>query len=344
LTHVSVHQSAISFARVTGGVDDCWWVTLAPAALRELPAASTVDGSSTSPAAKSPEGSRVWIEGNAHAEGEVACASHRGPEKIHADKDNEDFAFSITMESPTNEVWFLAGVCDGVTQSPWSDRGARHVAECFVEVVRSALTKHDLAAAIQTTDGKRQFAEEFRQVLLRRFQADGQDLQVKRAIDPKFGESLFKKAFLDSPTAHLREAWFQTTILATALGPHGGFVLFIGDGYLRVDRKRADGSIQQKELELQRDSKQPERVVSTGLSLQDVLVGIRGLPPDGASEIRVIVATDGVSKSPRHGLDAVRLTDAVSCNTFLEQLAQRPDTEVEPDNMSIAFASRRIAL
>lgn len=335
------------YRQVVGKSDGCWWITFTSSKLPELPLTGPelgpVEGADLSPPRGTTEGNRVWVGDVRGNEGHFGCASHRGPPTV--DKGNQDFAFALARSDCAGASWVLAGVCDGVTQSPWSERGARHAAAAFIEIVTEALGRSvEFANEILEPEGKRDFAMRYQRRLLERLNADGQRLQTRRVPDPEFGEPLYRKAFLDAPGAEKREAWFQTTILATALGPRGGFALLMGDGCLRLERTQADGPVQRKEVPLQSDPSKPERFVGTQLSVVDVLSGIRGILPEGASELRVVLSTDGVSKTPEHGLEAANLEDTAACEAFLHGIATRGDVKrVESDNMSVAFASRRVS-
>jgi hypothetical protein len=289
------------------------------------------------------EGPRTFFTTEAMRKARAGCSSHRGPIWIHQDKENEDFAFAVYRQDAAGEWWALAGVCDGVTQSPWSDRGAFHAAAAFIETVTERLRESTgLDTEMQHVDVRGEFARHYHRRLRERLDGDGQELQALRVPDPKFDANLYRRVFLDAPDALGRAKWFQTTILASALGPHGGFALLMGDGYLRVDRTYGDEAVK-RPVALQGDPSKPERFISTSLTADDVLDGIRGIPPEGATNIGVVVATDGVEKSPEHGLDDAKFTTKDDCESFLEALANRPDkTKVDSDNMSVAFAWREL--
>jgi Protein phosphatase 2C len=287
---------------------------------------------------------RSWVKETPRSEARAGCFSHRGPPWIWQDKENEDFAFALDRVDAAGQVWVVAGVCDGVTQSPWSERGARHAAAAFID----AMTRHiasstTLESDLQQTESKHEFARAFHDILHRRLEEDGRALQQGRFVDPKFGERHFRRVFLDGPDAGKREEWFQTTLLGCAVGPRGGVALLMGDGYLRVDRELRDGTVKRKNVPLQGDPSKPERFASTQLTRDDVVAGIRGVLPDGAAAIQMVLATDGVAKSPDHGLDEVELQASSDCRRFLEALAGRSDhARVESDNMSVAFVRRQV--
>jgi hypothetical protein len=287
---------------------------------------------------------RSWFAETKRFEARAGCFSHRGPPWIWQDKENEDFAFAFDRVDATGQVWAIAGVCDGVTQSPWSERGARHAAAAFIDTITSHLVSStNLESALQQSEKKQAFANEFCDLLHRRLEADGRALQQGRFVDTKFGERHFCRMFLDAPDAGERKEWFQTTLLGCALGPQGGVALLMGDGYLRVDREQQDGTVNRRNVVLQSDPSKPERFASTQLTRDDVVAGIRGVLPEDAAAIQIVLATDGVAKSPDHGLDDTKLQGSADCRQFLEALAGRSDhARVESDNMSVAFVWRQV--
>lgn len=331
------------FERLSHRSDDGWWVAFVASDAKE----ENVPPSSTETrvvpfADRAADGSdRTWLDTTVVEEGSFGCASHRGPPSIWQDKENEDFAFSVVAGDRSHNQWVLAGVCDGVAQSPWSARAAQAAAECFVDLVSQELLHGDLAVEVLEPSKKLDLAQKFRAMISTRLESIGRKLQAERKIDPKFSESLFIREFLDGPESHRRAAWLQTTILATALGPHGGLLLVIGDGYFRVDRTLVDGTVQVRQFPLNAGSSRCPRRISSELAPEDVL--FRGVAPEGAKEIRVVLATDGVADSPDHGLGTLQLEGPAACRAFLDALASRPAAAVAPDNMSIAFAARRLS-
>jgi hypothetical protein len=273
----------------------------------------------------------------------LGCYSHRGPEWTWADKENEDFAFAVTRKSSSGEVWALAGVCDGVSGSTWCERGAKHGAAAFLEVVTSLLLDSPVSLEVhmQSPAARREFAEAFCRALLRRFEADVEELVRRRCRHPSWAPDLYdRKYLLGEDAAEKRMEWFQTTLLAAALGPHGGFALLMGDGYVGVDRKQPDRGLHRKSVQLQRDDRRPELCLKRWITPDDVLAGLRGVPLEQSSVLGVVLGTDGVSKTPANGLDSIDqafFKGMDDCQAFVEALANRK-TEVESDNMSVAFA------
>jgi serine/threonine protein phosphatase PrpC len=270
------------------------------------------------------------------------CHSHRGPEWTWVDKENEDFAFAAVRRARNGDPWVLAGVCDGVGNSTWSERGAKHAAAAFLEVVTSRLgERHGLAEEMQRTDGKHAFATAFQRRVQDLLEADARLLLEGRYLHSSWKEDVYDRTFLRGRDAAERRAeWLQTTLLATALGPRGGFALLLGDGFVRVDRHRKGKEVRRKVIPLQADERAPEHRVSLALTVSDVEQSLRGVLPEQSDRIDMILATDGVSKSPRHGLEDRVFEGEGDCRRFLDELAGRAKGDVESDNMSVAFASR----
>jgi len=279
------------------------------------------------------------------------CASHPGPAVILKDKGNQDFAFAIER-AVAGETWAIAGVADGASQSTWAARGARHAAAAFIDAFdefsnNPPRTERDFSESEGWVD---HFAEAFHGCLRRRLSGDYHYLLHGEFVDPTWDQQLYRETFLPPSQDKNTDGWFQSTLLAVALGPVGGFGLFLGDGYYRIDR---DGGTETHE-------DRPETHPATLRLLRKHIVVTR-LQLRGTSRLGVVVATDGVSKSaPDVLLKAMTLSDTcvdktseqsplkslvlrapADCARFLGALSKLPNAEL--DNMSIAFATRRAA-
>ncbi len=287
-------------------------------------------------------------------------ASDPGPATAESDKGNQDFAFHLELEAPGPATWVLVGVADGVSQATWAARGARHASAAFLEAFVDLSAHPDFPrdeAALASEAWSRTLARSFHRRVIERMESDRDMLLAERRVDPTWAPELYEKTFLDGPGA-ARELvkWFQTTLLAAALGPRGGFALFLGDGFARVDRRMRDGAWQSS------PGLDPTRPVSFGLTETEVFAGIERLSQKGAVEMGVLVTTDGVSKSSAEGksramdglghlpgaaassepLDRFAPTSSVECARFLRALASLPPELADVDNMSVAFASRTL--
>ena len=100
--------------------------------------------------------------------------------------------------------------------------------------------------------------------------------------------------------------------------------------------------MRRKVIPLQANEREPERRITLSLTAADVELSLRGVLSEQSDRVAVVLATDGVSKSPRHGLEERSFDGAERCRQFLDELAGRTKGEVESDNMSVAFASREM--
>jgi hypothetical protein len=288
-------------------------------------------------------------------------ASDAGPATAESDKGNQDFAFHLEIEAPGPATWVLVGVADGVSQATWAARGARHASAAFLEAFVDLSQHADFPrdeVTLASEAWSRTLARSFHRRVLERMTSDRDRLLAERRVDPTWARELFEKTFLDGPGA-ARETmkWFQTTLLAAALGPQGGFALFLGDGFARIDRRMRDGAWQSS------SGLDPTRPVSFGLSEAEVFTGIARLSQRGAVEMGVLVTTDGVSKSSATGkaramggmgrlpgvpatsdepLEQFAPATSDECARFLRTLASMPPELADVDNMSVAFASRTL--
>ncbi|MEI7893190.1 MAG: protein phosphatase 2C domain-containing protein [Myxococcales bacterium] len=278
----------------------------------------------------------------------LGCFSHLGPADV--DKTNEDFAFAIEHEVSSKAIWLLAGVADGVGNSTWSKRGAKHASAAFIESVAKSLESVKGVAFDDTIWNRlrTEVASAFHRNLRRRLEQDEERIVRERHVDPAWGEKAYvDRFFLDPDAEKHRRVWFQSTLLATALGPWGGFALLLGDGLVRTDRCRKTGWDAPTLPKLSEGEGSPAVVASFHLTqgqVQSALVPIRAKDAD---RIAVLMATDGVEKSPRHELDGqdwsqLGITSSLDCEKYLRKLAGRPKGQVEWDNMSLAFVERGV--
>lgn len=285
-------------------------------------------------------------------------ATDPGPATAASEKGNQDFAFHLEIEVPGSATWVLVGVADGVSQATWSARGARHASAAFVEAFMDLSAHPDFPrdeASLGREEWSRVLAGSFHRRVIERMERDRDALLAERRVDPTWAPELFARTFWDGANAARELAkWFQSTLLAVAIGPHGGFALFLGDGFARVDRRTRDGAWQSS------PGLDPTRPVSFGLKEHEVFAGLERLPQRGAVEMGVLVTTDGVSKSSAEGKSRAmegmgclpvvpdpdepltRFAPASSeqCALFLRALAAMPPPLADVDNMSVAFVTR----
>jgi len=286
--------------------------------------------------------------------------SHPGPVEIAVDKKNQDFAFHVELKGPADTAWVLCGVADGVGQATWSSRASRHAAAAFVEAVNEAFSDPGFPRDEVDLAGDKWpalIARLLHARLFSRIRDDVKRLLDGRYVDETWKPELFAQMFWDASDAEdrIRTKWFQTTLLAVALGPYGGFGVFLGDGFVRVDRRLADGRWSSS------PGLDPTLQISMELTEERVRACVERLPARGAMQISVLMTTDGVSNSTREGLERalvdckaipgyenhaplerVLFENSAECERALERLAALPADLADRDNMSMAFALRHL--
>lgn len=332
-----------------------------PEAVRPIVAVEdTEDGAGVPPAIAPPLGREPWSsEPGAGSPFSLGSASHAGPSEVEADKGNQDFAFHMDLVAPDGAVWLVAGVADGVSQATWSSRAAQHASAAFVESVVASFSAPSFpatAAKLGRDDWPDALAQAFHGRLRARLEEDRRFLFEGRYLDPTWAPQAYREAFLTGHDAFASTAksWFQTTLLAAALGPEGGFALFLGDGYARVERHYPDRA---PEISASLD---PTPMISLAVTQAQVRRGIVRLASKGASHLGVLLSTDGVSRSPEAAisgalreasvelvpgaspsLDRAVLRESGACRRFLAALAKDPSAD--RDNMSVALAFRPLS-
>ncbi|MDI3291655.1 protein phosphatase 2C domain-containing protein [Polyangium sp. 15x6] len=283
-------------------------------------------------------------------------ASHPGPQEIAQDKGNQDFAFHLEVDAKGDAPWVLCGVADGVGQATWSARAARHAAAGFIEAFADFVDHPSFPATLEDLLGDvwhAPLSERIHARILGRIEEDKRLLLKGRFVDPTWAPVNFERMFWSGVDSEerIRSKWFQTTLLAAALGPHGGFAVFLGDGFVRVDRVFEDGRWESSA------GLTPTRAISMDLGAAEVAAALTRLPPRGAGRLGVLMTTDGVSNSTQEGLtraiagcdvipgfearpplERIHPTDSAECARVVETLALLPPALADRDNMSIAFA------
>ncbi len=281
----------------------------------------------------------------------MGCFSFVGPDKVVAEgKANQDFAFCLDARDAAGESWLLCGVADGVTNASWQVRGAKQVAAAFITTMREVLSSSaDFMVELVGEAGRDTLAQRFTQEIVGRLVADRDRIEQERLLPPGTQNPDFYLSYYFHPElgAERRQTkWFLTTLLAAALGPKGGFLLLIGDGYARVDRLR-DGAWRREGHTLPLDSSSrsargPSTVVSPLLRWETVRDVIMPLRPGDAEALGVLLSTDGILKTSNNGLDTAVLDDSAACEHFIRELCRRPEGNVHPDNLSLASCRRSL--
>jgi hypothetical protein len=239
------------------------------------------------------------------------------------------------------ERWLLCGVADPIADAGWSDRGAALAVATFLRSAREFLDSTPLAEQA-LRDPERRLARLTRPLcarLLQRLDRESSALVASGELSAGWERPLYRDAFLDGAhAADNRMLWFQTTLLAGALGPRGGFALVLGEGTLRVDR--ADGPSQPQLASDGASNGDRARLISRWLEPDALDLGFRSLLPLGARELQLVIGTEGVARAPR--LDRFAPADDGACRRLLEDLATGTPPPADADHLALAFARRRV--
>lgn len=308
----------------------------------------------------------------------LAGATHAGPRSIAQEKDNEDRVFSGMLATPQGD-WVVIAVADGVSQAMWPERAALSSGYAFIETLSGAIqdglipqTSERLNPPSKRGEWYPAFAERLCQCIQTRLK---RDLDVLRGDGKpflpcsydanggtieRFKPKLYDKLFFSGKNheAEIKNRWFQCTLLAAAIGPCGGFAVLLGDGYARTDRcferRAGERQTERKPFNLVDDDAALEKLVSFWLTPKDIVRSMRNIPRSDATEVGILLATDGVAKCSgaaiakaleQARLSGTSLADAEfqssdDCAGFLDKLTRIEDLPVELDNMSIAYARR----
>lgn len=296
----------------------------------------------------------TWQPSEPGGSGQLGCHAFVGHDRVVREgKDNQDFAFCIERSDAAGEPWVLCGVADGVTQASWQVRGAQQAIAAFIEVVGTLLSEHaDLLAELQSEGGFERLGSRFVQETLRRLHRDQERFESERRLPPRLKNADFYLSYYfnqESGAQRRRDKWFLSTLLAAALGPRGGFVLLLGDGFMRTDRwygqelQSTAEDLEGEEAQGQRPARGPSAVICTDLSQNTVSQRLRLVLPKGAEALRIILSTDGLMKTREHGLLAIDPQSSEDCVRHIQEICSRPAERVHPDNLSLAFCKRRVS-
>ncbi len=265
----------------------------------------------------------------------MGCWSITGPEGMQREKGNEDCAFAIEVQSIDGPTWIAHGVADGVSQSPFGDRGATEAVRAFYSVAKDRFgARGPVDVNVDDQAWRQAFANAFTQELFGRFDRLEARLLEAGTVPSQWDPATYRKVYIERTDAaeRRRNDWFQTTLLGVIQAPNVCMALLLGDGVLKVVRDAEEKNLVVEEL--------TERfMVRRHLDVGEVEASIIHIPVNDAKRIYIAVASDGVEKSKDHGdFFKSRLAGDEDCQQFLERLARRPADEVEFDNMSVAFA------
>lgn len=295
-----------------------------------------------------------WVPLDLGASGQLGCFSFIGPETVVKEgKTNQDFAFCLEICDAAGTPWLLCGVADGVTNAAWQVRGAQQAAAAFITTIGAQLgAQPSPATRLDTPAGQQRFARAFTQEIVTRLQRDRAWLENGRLVPPESKNREFFLSYYFNPEVGVERRqtkWFLSTLLAAAIGPHGGFALLIGDGVLRIDRQRnGEWDRQLLTLPLQQaagaaPARGPATVVSAALTEGTVQDALYPLLPQDADSLAVLFSTDGLLKTSENQLDTVDPQSSEDCEHFIRELCTRPQGRVYPDNLSMAFCRRRVS-
>jgi hypothetical protein len=122
--------------------------------------------------------------------------------------------------------------------------------------------------------------------------------------------------------------------------------LTIGDGLVRWDRRNKDvwqsQWIEPSAVISKRRGFGTGGVIATQIEQSLVQGALHQLPAEGAREMRILTASDGVGDISQNNLESAWFPKTVACARYLVELAAHPPDTLQPDNMSIACAGRRL--
>lgn len=270
--------------------------------------------------------------------GQYGCDSYTGPAARREPRTNNEDAALATELLINDVIYLIDAVADGVSNSPWSKVGSLLACQVFYETAEEILkTFPDPVTEMDN------FSAAFSKSFCIRWKAlTGRALrsiQGNHYADPK----ILSQSDLSN--------FFQTTLQASILGPQGGIILEIGDGFTRITRKFDDDRPDKNNvLKLPLDPPKGWKVTDVPVLIMDanealIVNYLRKIPPDGACEIKIVHSTDGIKNSPENYLDSINLTSREDCMNFITKIAARSlDSKNAPcvDNMAVSFCSRPV--
>lgn len=255
-------------------------------------------------------------------------------------RSNEDFALTAVFRDAREERWTFAVVADGVsTKTFWPARTSRiscltalleirkFIRGCQGEISEEALHKlrQTLAEAL------RYWLAKDRTVLL-----EESDLHPAG-----WDENLYRQLGRRS------EYWYNSTLLVACLGPHSGFLLWAGDGGIRII-KTPGQTVCGDDTEIRGEESVPlestdDMTIGTFVSLEVTSSHFRAarisFPPLGG-QVQVYLASDGVDRTLQRISKPYRELELDSSRRAREQLQQLSNLPgCEQDNYSIAWIS-----
>jgi hypothetical protein len=258
------------------------------------------------------------------------AATHYGPPQ---DKDhNQDFALVAELRDVDGSPWHFAAVADGVTTKTfWPARSARITSLVAFRTVRSFLQEC-------SPDGTEGMLVELRRRLSQDLRSALDDDQKEIARHPDQTPKDWNGETYRSVNQN-RAFWYNTTLLVACLGPARGFLIWAGDGGIRLLKVPRSGRAELTTVLESTPSLEIDSYVSLSVSSESFRAAWIGYPNEGGlGQVTVVLATDGVDRTlQRSGGTYQELIGSGSkdLTTALERLAALP--VAERDNFGLAW-------
>ena len=235
---------------------------------------------------------------------------------------NEDFTISSAFHVDDNdeEVFRFVAVADGVsTKTLWPARASRIACLVTLRTVQREVLKRPDALSDNV------FLEKLRDLVTKNIvsylQEDKKILIKGEYISSKSSEE-FQTRSIDS-----EELWYNTTLLYSCLGNKSGFVVWIGDGGVSINKIDRDGTIETVEPLRSTDDVQITSFISlSGKSAHAQMANLTNAM-ESSNSIQLFLSSDGVDRTldlnkwPYHS-NSKAFKNSVSIASFLDRVSE----------------------
>ena len=248
-------------------------------------------------------------------------------------KSNEDYALSVVIEDSAERSWAFAAVADGVsTRTFWAARSSRLACLAAYQTVRQFILDGRSPGEDELKTLRQTLVERLRELLA----ADRNLLMNRDGLSPVGWDSGLYRQHIER-----KEYWYNTTLLVSCLGPTAGFLIWAGDGGIKLVKhaKPSASPFESVNKEVLRST--ADLTIDTFVSLDvtaDCFKTARISYGDQLSKVEVFLASDGVDRTlqmnPRRNYESLSLFDPRKATRQLRALCTLP--QHEPDNYSVA--------
>jgi hypothetical protein len=270
----------------------------------------------------------------------VAATFYGPPPPAQDKKSNEDYAISAIIKKTDGEEWAFAAVADGVsTKTFWAARTSRIACLISFKVFRQFIASGNNIFDDATLEHLQEMLVKNLREELKRDKLNL--LEYKSVVPSNWSAELYENY------KERDELWYNSTLLASCLGPQAGLIIYAGDGGIELVKVKKAAKAKSVDVDITEVLRSTEDLtigsfVSLGVSSKDFRAA-RITYDDNIAGVEVILSSDGVDRtlqmnSTKVTYQHLKLDSSESADKQLHELITLP--QCETDNLSVARVAR----